>query len=124
MWATLPEGVSAMGMFPKALEKKVVYVPGDPFYVGVQDANTMRLNYTNADAAKTNKGKKEKVETKIASKKGVIISSVVAGSAVAIGIAVTLLLINPNLFKKVIKKIFYMSNIFTLVHYDKSSAAA
>ncbi len=51
--------------------------------------------------AKTNKSKKEKVETKIASKKGVIISSVVAGSAVGIGIAVSLLLINPNLFPPV-----------------------
>ena len=31
LWATLPEGVSAMSLFPKALEKKVAFVPGDPF---------------------------------------------------------------------------------------------
>lgn len=49
LWVTLPEGVSAMELFPKALEKKVAFVPGDPFYIGVQNANTMRLNYTNAD---------------------------------------------------------------------------
>lgn len=49
LWVTLPEGVSAMKLFPKALEKKVAFVPGDPFYIDVQNANTLRLNYTNAD---------------------------------------------------------------------------
>lgn len=49
LWVTLPEGVSAMSLFPKALEKKVAFVPGDPFYIGTKNANTMRLNYTNAD---------------------------------------------------------------------------
>ena len=28
----------------------MAFVPGDPFYVDVQNANTMRLNYTNADS--------------------------------------------------------------------------
>ena len=49
LWVTLPEGVSAMSLFPKALEKRVAFVPGDPFYIGIENANTMRLNYTNAD---------------------------------------------------------------------------
>lgn len=49
LWVTLPEGVSAMSLFPKALEKKVAFVPGDPFYIGIKNANTMRLNYTNTD---------------------------------------------------------------------------
>lgn len=56
LWVTLPEGVSAMGMFPKALEKKVVYVPGDPFYIGRKDVNAMRLNYTNADCKTIDEG--------------------------------------------------------------------
>jgi len=56
LWVTLPEGVSAMGMFPKALEKKVVYVPGDPFYIGRKDVNSMRLNYTNADCETIDEG--------------------------------------------------------------------
>lgn len=56
LWVTLPEGMSALKMFPKALEKKVVYVPGDPFYVGRQDVNAMRLNYTNADSATIDEG--------------------------------------------------------------------
>lgn len=56
LWVTLPEGVSAVKLFPKALEKKVVYVPGDPFYVGRQDVNAMRLNYTNADCDTIDEG--------------------------------------------------------------------
>lgn len=50
IWATLPEGVSAMELFPKALEQKVAFVPGDPFYINENNVNTMRLNYTNADS--------------------------------------------------------------------------
>jgi 2-aminoadipate transaminase len=56
IWATLPEGVSALKIFPKAVEKKVVFVPGDPFYVNVHDANTMRLNFTNASPEKIEEG--------------------------------------------------------------------
>ena len=56
LWVTLPEGVSAVKMFPKALENKVVYVPGDPFYVGMKDVNAMRLNYTNADSETIDEG--------------------------------------------------------------------
>lgn len=65
LWVTLPEGVSAMKLFPKALEKKVAFVPGDPFYAherageNAADArcvNTMRLNFTNADCAAIEEG--------------------------------------------------------------------
>ncbi|MBD5523247.1 MAG: PLP-dependent aminotransferase family protein [Lachnospiraceae bacterium] len=56
LWVTLPEGVSAMSLFPKALEKKVAFVPGAPFYIGVENANTMRLNYTNADCETIEEG--------------------------------------------------------------------
>lgn len=56
LWVTLPEGVSAMSLFPKALEKKVAFVPGDPFYIGIENANTMRLNYTNADCETITEG--------------------------------------------------------------------
>jgi len=37
-----------MELFNKAMEKKVAFVPGNPFYVGAPDVNTFRLNYTNA----------------------------------------------------------------------------
>ncbi len=56
LWVTLPEGVSALELFPKAKEKKVVFVPGDPFYIGKKNVNAMRLNYTNADCATIEEG--------------------------------------------------------------------
>ena len=48
IWATLPEGQRATALFEKALSKKVAFVPGNPFYTDGREANTMRLNYTNA----------------------------------------------------------------------------
>ena len=48
IWATLPEGESAKDLFDRAIERKVAFVPGDPFYTDGRVANTMRLNYTNA----------------------------------------------------------------------------
>ena len=56
LWVTLPEGISALSLFPKALEKKIAFVPGDPFYIGMKDTNTMRLNYTNADSETIDEG--------------------------------------------------------------------
>ncbi len=49
MWAKLPEGISTMDMFPKALARNVAFVPGDPFYAEPGKRSTMRLNFTNAD---------------------------------------------------------------------------
>ena len=51
IWVTLPEGMSALKLFHKAMEKKVAFVPGDPFYVGKSDVNTFRL--TSARATST-----------------------------------------------------------------------
>ena len=48
IWVTLPEGQSALDLFRKAMEKKVAFVPGDPFYAGKTNVNTFRLNYTNS----------------------------------------------------------------------------
>lgn len=56
LWVTLPEGVSALELFPKALEKKVAFVPGDPFYINRKNVNTLRLNYTNADSKTIEEG--------------------------------------------------------------------
>lgn len=56
LWVTLPEGISAMELFPKALDRKVAFVPGDPFYTDIENANTMRLNYTNADCQTIEEG--------------------------------------------------------------------
>ena len=49
LWITLPEGLSALDVFKNAIEKKVAFVPGDPFYVNRSDVNTLRLNYSSVD---------------------------------------------------------------------------
>lgn len=48
IWATLQNGQSALELFPRAMEKKIAFVPGDPFYTAKSNVNAMRLNYTNA----------------------------------------------------------------------------
>ncbi len=50
----VPLGDAARGRFhhgavPKALERNVAFVPGDPFYPEPGARSTMRLNFTNAD---------------------------------------------------------------------------
>ena len=49
-WVTLEEGKDVLTLFDKAIAQKVAFVPGHPFYVNPQSVNTLRLNYTNADA--------------------------------------------------------------------------
>lgn len=48
IWATMNDGRSAMDVFNKAMEQKVAFVPGNPFYINPGDVHTMRLNYTNS----------------------------------------------------------------------------
>lgn len=45
-WATLPEKVDTVDMFPKAVEKKVAYVIGSAFYPDKSGRNAMRLNFS------------------------------------------------------------------------------
>lgn len=50
LWVTLPKGVSAMDLFNKAIERKVAFVPGNPFYVNTDaEINTLRLNFSCVD---------------------------------------------------------------------------
>lgn len=49
LWVTLPESLSAMDVFDKAIEQKVAFVPGDPFYVTKRGMNTLRLNFSSVD---------------------------------------------------------------------------
>ena len=63
LWINLPEKVKAMKLAPKAIEKGVIFVPGDAFYVSTPDgANTARLNYTNASLEKIDEGIKKLAE--------------------------------------------------------------
>ena len=38
------------------MRDKVIFVPGDPFYVGRHETNTMRLNFSCADEETIRKG--------------------------------------------------------------------
>jgi 2-aminoadipate transaminase len=49
LWVTLPEDMSAMSLFDKAIAHKVAFVPGDPFYVKKRGLNTLRLNFSSVD---------------------------------------------------------------------------
>jgi 2-aminoadipate transaminase len=48
LWVTLPQGMNSARLLDKAVEKKVAYVPGSPFYAQTKGENTMRLNFSNA----------------------------------------------------------------------------
>lgn len=59
LWVTLPQGVSAMKLFDKAIEEKVAFVPGKPFYVGNEtEENTLRLSYVTVNEEKILEGVK------------------------------------------------------------------
>lgn len=46
-WATFPKEIDAAVLLKKALELKVAFVPGEPFYPNGGNANHCRLNYSN-----------------------------------------------------------------------------
>jgi len=48
LWVELPQGISASDLLPVAVEQKVAYVPGKPFYPHEDVDNTLRLNFSNA----------------------------------------------------------------------------
>lgn len=49
LWITLPEELSALKVFERAIKHKVAFVPGDPFYVSETNVNAMRLNFSCVD---------------------------------------------------------------------------
>ena len=48
LWVELPKHMSAKDLLPKAIELKVAYVHGQPFFPDRQGQNTLRLNFSNA----------------------------------------------------------------------------
>lgn len=44
-WVTLPQGVDATAMLPRAVANLVAYVPGTGFYIDDQGRDSMRLSY-------------------------------------------------------------------------------
>ncbi|MGE0487829.1 MAG: PLP-dependent aminotransferase family protein [Vulcanimicrobiota bacterium] len=58
LWLTLPEGFSAQLLWERALEQKVAFVPGTPFYPNQPKPNTLRLNFSNSNPETILKGMK------------------------------------------------------------------
>jgi 2-aminoadipate transaminase len=56
LWVTLPGQLSAMALFKRAIEEKVAFVPGTPFFVDGGGKHNMRLNFSNADEGTIEEG--------------------------------------------------------------------
>ena len=51
IWLEGPDGLDAVKVYPKAIERNVAYVPGKFFYADPNEGfNTMRLNFTMSSA--------------------------------------------------------------------------
>ena len=51
LWVRLPEGMSAIELLPRAVDKGVAFVPGAAFYADNADQRTLRLSFVTASAA-------------------------------------------------------------------------
>jgi 2-aminoadipate transaminase len=49
LWAELPKKAAALDLFDLAVKDKVIFVPGDPFYINKTRTQTMRLNFSCVD---------------------------------------------------------------------------
>lgn len=56
LWGSLPDGYDAMELFNLAIDNKVAFVPGRPFYTDGRGENTFRLNFSNADPTHIEEG--------------------------------------------------------------------
>lgn len=56
LWVTLPQGVDTVALLPRAVENKVAYVPGQPFFALGGGQNTMRLSYSSATPEQITQG--------------------------------------------------------------------
>lgn len=48
IWATLPESMNSEALIQKAIQEKVVFVPGKSFFTADEGQRNMRLNYSNS----------------------------------------------------------------------------
>ena len=56
LWGVLPETINAAEVLKVAIEKRVAFVPGAPFYPAGGGHNTMRLNFSFANPEKIQEG--------------------------------------------------------------------
>ena len=59
LWVTLPEGLSSLDLFDLAIKENVAFVPGKAFFTDGSGENTLRLNFSNSDEEKIEKGIKK-----------------------------------------------------------------
>lgn len=55
-WVTLPEGLDATAMLPRAISELVAYVPGTGFFIDGQGSRNMRLSYCYPDPDRIREG--------------------------------------------------------------------
>jgi 2-aminoadipate transaminase len=48
LWVRLPGGIDTTALLPVAVAAQVAFVPGAPFWVGVDERSTLRLNFSNS----------------------------------------------------------------------------
>lgn len=57
LWVSLPEDLDSHALFQAAVEDKVAFVPGDPFFPNPEDGRRcLRLNFSNASVEQTQEG--------------------------------------------------------------------
>ncbi len=56
LWTEMPESMSGSELLVKAIERKVAYVYGSPFYPDKKGDNTFRLNFSNASLENISEG--------------------------------------------------------------------
>jgi 2-aminoadipate transaminase len=49
LWAELPQNATSLDLFNLAIKDKVIFVPGDPFYINKTRTRTFRLNFSCVD---------------------------------------------------------------------------
>ncbi len=56
LWVRLPQGMDGFELLGAATREKVAFVPGEPFWVGAPQRNTIRLNFSNASVERIEEG--------------------------------------------------------------------
>lgn len=56
LWVRLPQGMNAIELLPRAVERNVAFVPGWAFYADQPDARTLRLSFVTSSVAQIHTG--------------------------------------------------------------------
>jgi 2-aminoadipate transaminase len=56
IWVTLPKNINAMELLDEAIQNKVAFVPGAPFYANEPETNTLRLSFVTVPPERIRQG--------------------------------------------------------------------